>query len=57
MWIILFFIHQFHIRNKASMDINIDIRLIFERFPPFFAEKRYKLIKFAPNYEIVDKLS
>ena len=26
-------------------------------FPPFFAEKRYKLINFAPEIEIVDKLS
>jgi hypothetical protein len=27
-----------------------------KRFPPFFAEKRYKLINFAPKTEIVDKL-
>ena len=29
----------------------------FERFPPFFAEKRYKLIKFAPKLSFVDKLT
>jgi hypothetical protein len=27
-----------------------------ERFPPIFAEKRYKLINFAPKTGIVDKL-
>ena len=33
------------------------ITMIFERFPLFFAEKRYKLINFAPEMEIVDNLS
>ena len=37
-------------------DIHRVIQQIFERFPPFFAEKRYKLIIFAPKLEIVDKL-
>ena len=31
------------------------IQAFFERFPLFFAEKRYKLINFAPKSEIVDK--
>ena len=26
-------------------------------FPPFFAEKRYKLCKFAPSKQIVDKVT
>jgi hypothetical protein len=38
-------------------DINIFIIYFFERFPHFFAEKRYKLINFAPDLEIVDKVS
>ena len=39
------------------MDIHRFIIAFFERFPPFFAEKRYKLINFAPEMEIVDNLS
>ena len=38
-------------------DINRLILTFFVRFPLFFAEKRYKLINFAPEMEIVDKLS
>jgi len=41
---------------REGRDINNVITTFFERFPPFFAEKRYKLIKFAPELEIVDKL-
>jgi len=37
-------------------DINMLIHIKFGRFPQFFAEKRYKLIIFAPKYEIVDKI-
>jgi hypothetical protein len=39
------------------MDIHRFIIGFFIRFPPFFAEKRYKLINFAPEMEIVDKQS
>ena len=39
------------------VNIHSYITLIFERFPLFFAEKRYKLINFAPEMEIVDNLS
>jgi len=39
------------------VNIHNYITLIFERFPLFFAEKRYKLINFAPEMEIVDNLS
>ena len=38
------------------MDIHRLILRKNKRFPRFFAEKRYKLIKFAPKIEIVDKL-
>ena len=37
------------------VNIHNYITMIFERFPLFFAEKRYKLINFAPEIEIVDK--
>jgi len=37
------------------MDIHVLFHLFFERFPLFFAEKRYKLRNFAPDYETVDK--
>ena len=37
-------------------DIHRFITAIYATFPLFFAEKRYKLIKFAPKIEIVDKL-
>ena len=40
----------------SSMDIHRLILRKNKRFPRFFAEKRYKLIKFAPKKEIVDKL-
>jgi len=36
-------------------DIHLFILQFFATFPPFFAEKRYKLINFAPEIEIVDK--
>ena len=31
--------------------------MLFASFPLFFAQKRYKLINFAPKLRIVDKLS
>jgi len=31
--------------------------MFLRTFPPIFAKKKYKLCKFAPKYEIVDKLS
>ena len=37
------------------VNIHSYITMIFERFPLFFAEKRYKLINFAPKTRIVDK--
>ena len=39
------------------VDITTFIHTFFVRFPLIFAEKRYKLINFAPEMEIVDKLS
>ena len=42
---------------QASMeDIHYFILHFLITFPPFFAEKRYKLSNFAPEIEIVDKL-
>ena len=35
-------------------DIHRVIYGFFERFPPIFDGKRYKLINFAPEMEIVD---
>jgi hypothetical protein len=39
----------------AIEDIHLLILWFFATFPPFFARKRYKLINFAPEMEIVDK--
>ena len=38
-----------------SVNINMVIIGFSATFPLFFAEKRYKLIKFAPKLVIVDK--
>ena len=38
------------------MDIHRFIQLFLATFPRNYDEKRYKLIKFAPKYGIVDKL-
>ena len=41
---------------KTSVeDIHLFILQFFATFPPFFAEKIYKLSNFAPEIEIVDK--
>jgi hypothetical protein len=52
-------VHNSHylFTHLALGDINSFIIIFFVRFPLFFAEKRYKLINFAPEMEIVDKLS
>jgi hypothetical protein len=46
-------------QNKNQHSIQWDIHRVilhyFERFPYIFAEKKYKLIIFAPDLEIVDK--
>ena len=36
-------------------DIHVLIYVFFLSFPRFFDRKRYKLIKFAPKMEFVDK--
>ena len=51
------FIHIILNGKNELVNIHNYITLIFERFPLFFAEKRYKLINFAPEMEIVDNLS
>ena len=45
------------IERIELVDIHNFILAINTTFPPFFAEKRYKLINFAPELEIVDKVS
>ena len=57
MSITLTLIYTIHIDKIRVVYIHSYITMIFERFPPFFAEKRYKLINFAPKMEIVDNLS
>ena len=56
-WKTLWITHKINSSEVGYMDIHRFIITFFERFPPFFAEKRYKLINFAPKLEIVDKLS
>ena len=48
---------QNHLCLVRYRDIHRIIHVFLERFPQFFAEKKYKLIKFAPKLEIVDKWS
>ena len=43
------------ISRQDLVNINTFIISIWTTFPLFFAEKRYKLINFAPKKEIVDK--
>ena len=50
------FIHIILNGKNELVNIHNYITLIFERFPLFFAEKRYKLINFAPKLRIVDKI-
>ena len=40
----------------ANVDINALFKHFFVSFPRNFAEKRYKLINFAPKLESVDKV-
>ena len=47
---------QKHPSQVSGRDIHRLILRKKRRFPRFFAEKRYKLIKFAPKKGIVDKL-
>ena len=42
--------------SKEYVDINTVINANSVTFQLIFAEKRYKLIKFAPKMEIVDKV-
>ena len=49
-------IYTIHIDKIRVVYIHSYIMPIFERFPLFFFEKRYKLINFAPKMEIVDNL-
>ena len=53
-----------YINNKQNKTLQPELRDIhqvilhyFERFPWIFAEKKYKLIIFAPKLEIVDKVA
>jgi len=46
---------QNDLKRGRRWDINRFIHRQFESFPRFFAEKRYKLINFAPKKGIVDK--
>jgi hypothetical protein len=48
---------QNHRKKARWRDINRFINHKKERFPLFFAEKRYKLINFAPEKRIVDKIA
>ena len=45
------------IERNEQIDNYIFIIVINTNFPQFFAEKRYKLIKFAPKLSFVDKLT
>ena len=56
-WKTLWITHKINTSEVGYVDIQMVIIAFLERFPPFFAEKRYKLINFAPKLEIVDKLS
>ena len=44
-------------KKGRSWDIHRVIKHKNKRFPRFFAEKRYKLINFAPKKGIVDKVA
>jgi hypothetical protein len=44
----------FSCHTTPNGDIHTVICRFSERFPRFFAGKRYKLINFAPKFEIVD---
>ena len=48
---------QNDVKKGWRWDINTVIHRKFESFPRFFAEKRYKLINFAPKKGIVDKVT
>lgn len=50
-------IHSYPQRHFGYMDIHRFIQLFLATFPRNYDEKRYKLIKFAPKYGIVDKSS
>ena len=52
----LFNYSQNNSQSKRIVDIHTFIQAENIIFQLFFAEKRYKLIKFAPKLEIVDKL-
>ena len=43
--------------NSRQSNIHKVINYKIKRFLYFFAEKRYKLINFAPKKEIVDKVA
>ena len=47
---------QKEVESLKYVDINRLINGKYSTFQQIFAEKRYKLIKFAPKMEIVDKV-
>lgn len=47
---------QKEVESLKYVDINRLIKGKYSTFQQIFAEKRYKLIKFAPKMEIVDKV-
>ena len=47
---------QKEVESLKYVDINRLIKGKYSIFQQIFAEKRYKLIKFAPKMEIVDKV-
>ena len=53
----LFVYPQNPLNGGWQRDIHTFIHRYFWRFPHFFAEKRYKLINFAPKKGIVDKVT
>ena len=52
----LWFFAQKEVESLKYVDINRLIKGKYSTFQQIFAEKRYKLIKFAPKMEIVDKV-
>ena len=51
----MYVIHTSIASNTAHVDIHIVMSNKLKTFPRFFINKRYKLITFAPNVDIVDK--
>lgn len=51
----MYVIHTSKDANPAYVDIHTVMSNKLKTFPRFFINKRYKLITFAPNVDIVDK--